>query len=182
MSIYIETPRLLIREMNEEDDAGLFEMDTDPEVHRYLARKPLKTMEEIQTMRRYVQQQYTDNGIGRWSILDKQTGDFLGWTGFKLMHEMANGRTGHYDFGYRLKRSAWGQGIATESGRASLDYGLDKLGLKPVFAMTDVNNAVSRHVLEKLGFRFVEIFEYDGPPGWRTPDNIMATWYELPEK
>lgn len=181
MSIYIETERLYIREMTEQDDAGLFEMDIDPEVHRYIARKPLKTMEEVQAMRRYVQQQYTDNGIGRWSVIDKQTHEFLGWTGFKLMREIANKHIGHYDFGYRFKRRAWGKGYATESARAALRYGIEQLKLHPVYAMTDVDNTVSRHVLEKLGFRFVEIFEWDGPAQWRTPDNMMATWYELPD-
>ncbi len=182
MSIYIETPRTIIREMLPEDEHGLFEMDTDPEVHRYVGQRPLETLEECRTVLNYVRSQYVDNGIGRWSVLEKETGEFLGWTGFKLMCEVANGHIGHYDYGYRFKRAAWGKGYATESGRASLQYGIRQLGLKPVYAMTDINNGASRHILEKLGFRFVEVFQYDGPSNWRTPKDRMATWYELPEE
>src|SRR5580704_19424837 len=98
MSIYIETERLYIRELLAEDEPGLFEMDSDPDVHRYIARKPLKTMEEIRTMLQYVQQQYIDNGIGRWAVIEKDTNEFLGWTGFKLMKEIANGHINHYDY------------------------------------------------------------------------------------
>jgi ribosomal-protein-alanine N-acetyltransferase len=180
MDVLIETPRCIIREMLPEDEQGLFEMDSDPEVHKYIAQNPLKTMDDVQAMIQFVRQQYTDNRIARWSVADKRTGEILGWTGFKLMKEPANGRIGHYDFGYRFKQSAWGKGYATEVGRASLHYGIDILRLDPVYAMTDVDNAASRRVLEKLGFRFVEIFNYEGPANWRTPNDLAATWYEWP--
>ena len=182
MSIYIETDRLYIRELLPEDAAGMFAMDSDPEVHRYVGQRPVQTLQESSDVIAFVRHQYTDNGIGRWAVIEKDTNDFLGWTGFKLIKETNNGHTGHYDFGYRLARKAWGRGIATESGRAALQYGVEQLGLQPVYAMTDVANAASRHVLEKLGFRFVEIFEFDEPTPWRTNDNMMATWYELPKK
>ena len=179
---FIETERFYIRELQLEDEAGMFEMDNDPLVHRYIAQNPIKTIEEERDVIRFVRQQYTDNGIGRWAIVDKHTGEFIGWTGFKLMTETVNGQTNYYDYGYRLKQSAWGKGIATETGLASLRYGVDKMGLWPVFAMTDVNNGASRHILEKLGFNFIKIFLYTGPSQWRTAGDISATWYELPKE
>jgi len=173
MNFSIETERLYIRELLAEDDEGMFVMDSDPEVHRYIAQTPVNSIEEIRGVIEFVRKQYEENGIGRWAEIEKESGDFLGWTGFKLMKEYANGQIGHYDFGYRLKRSAWGRGIATEAGRAALKYGTENLGLSPVFAMTDVDNSASRHVLEKIGFRFVEIFESEAA------GKVMATWYEL---
>jgi len=181
MSIYIETPRTIIRKMLPEDEEGLFEMDSDPDVHRYISQKPLKTIDETRAMLSNVWSQYADSGIGRWSVIEKMTGEFLGWTGFKLIKEITHGSINHYDFGYRFKRSAWGKGYATETGKASLDYGLQQLRLKPVYAMTDVNNVVSMHILEKLGFRFVEVFEYNGRPDWWKPEDRVANWYELPD-
>ena len=178
MSIRIETERLLIREIMPSDEAGMFEMDSDPEVHKYITKTPLKTMDEVRDVIAFVRKQYVDNGIGRWAVEEKETGEFLGWTGFKLMNEVTNGRVGHYDFGYRFKRKVWGRGIATEAGKASLKYGIEVLKLDPVFAMTDVDHVVSRHILEQLGFRFVEIFRYDTPGYWRTENNMEATWYE----
>ncbi len=180
MPILIETPRLIIRELVPEDADGLFEMDSDAEVHRYIHQSPIKTMQEADDAIAFIRKQYADNGIGRWAVMDKTTNEFLGWTGFKLMTEVANGHINHYDFGYRFKRSVWGKGIASESGAASLTYGLEALKLKPVFAMTDVKNMVSRHILEKLGFRFVEEFNYDGPLPWGILPDRLVTWYELP--
>jgi RimJ/RimL family protein N-acetyltransferase len=180
MNLFIETERLYIRELLPEDEEGMYEMDSNPAVHKYIAQKPVHTRQESREVINYVRQQYKDNGVGRWAIIEKGSNDFLGWTGFKLMTETVNGQTNYYDYGYRLSQRAWGKGIATESGRASLQYGIEQMGLWPVFAMTDVNNAASRHVLEKLGFRFVEIFHYEGASQWRRAVDPMATWYELP--
>lgn len=181
MTIHIKTPRFIIRDIVLEDEADMFEMDNDPEVHRYLGGKPIQTRAEIRDVINFVRKQYVDNGVGRWAVVDKANNEFLGWVGFKLMTDMVHGHVNHYDFGYRLKRSAWNKGVASEAGKASLEYGINVLGFRPVYAMTDVGNGASRHVLEKIGFRFVELFEYDGPqPSWRTED-LMATWYELPE-
>lgn len=180
MPLPIETSRLYIRELLPEDEDGMYEMDNDSEVHRYLGRRPLQTREEVRDVIKMVRQQYVDNGVGRWAVIEKGTNDFLGWTGFKLIKEPVNGHVNHYDFGYRHARKAWGKGIATEAGTAALKYGIETLGFHPVFAMTDVHNAASRHVLEKLGFRFVKVFEFDGRLSWGTPDDLTATWYELP--
>ena len=174
----IETERLLIRPFLASDDEGMFIMDSDPEVHRYVGKTPLLNIEQSRGVIAFVQQQYIDNGIGRWVVTEKATGDFVGWTGFKLITERVNGHTGHYDFGYRLSRKFWGRGYATESGLAALQYGINTLHFKDIYAMTDVNNLASRRVLEKLGFRFIEIFNYDGEAGWRAAGE-PATWYQF---
>ncbi len=180
MTIHLETPRCIIRELRLEDEEGMFAMDSDPQVHLYLGKQPIQSRNKAREYIELIHQQYADYGIGRWAVIDKETNEFLGWTGFKFMDKV-NGRTDTYDFGYRFRRSAWGRGIATETGKIALEYGVRNLGLKPVHAMTDVNNKASMNVLEKLGFRFVEIFDYDGPnPQW-LGDNLRATWYELPE-
>jgi len=173
----LETPRLLIREIETSDESAMFEMDSDPEVHKYLGNKPYTSIEESRKNIAFIQQQYKENGIGRWAVELKDTGEFIGWTGFKLMRETVNGHTGHYDFGYRHVRKHWWQGYAYKAAKASLDYGIEVLGLSDIYAMTDIDNAGSRHILEKLGFKFVEIFPYDGTPFWR--DGLPVTWYRL---
>jgi ribosomal-protein-alanine N-acetyltransferase len=173
----IETPRLIIRELTMADEAGMFEMDNDPEVHKYLGNRPYTDIQQSRDNIAFVMQQYNDNGIGRWAVELKDTGEFIGWTGFKLMTEPVNGHVGHYDFGYRHMQKHWGKGYAREAAKASLDYGIEKLGFSNIYAMTDPENKGSRHILEKLGFTFVEIFDYDGPPFWRAGNPI--TWYKL---
>lgn len=178
MSVHIETPRLLIREMLEADAPAMLEMDSDPLVHKYLGEKPTTDLERIKEVIAFVRQQYVEQGIGRWSVTLKSDGSFIGWTGWKLMKEAVNGHVNHYDFGYRHLRKYWRQGYAYEAAKAVLDYGLNELGFDNAYAMTDVDNIASRALLEKLGFRLVEIFPYDGAPLWLK--GKPTTWYQLP--
>jgi len=179
MDIHIETERLLIRELQSSDDQGMFELDSDAEVMRYIGRKPVESIEESREVIAFVRQQYEANGIGRWAVIEKETGDFLGWVGFKLIQELTNNHINFYDFGYRFVRRSWGRGFATEASIASLHFGKKELKLPDIYAMTDVNNGASRHILEKLGFQLLETFRFERNPGWRTDDDLEATWYKL---
>jgi len=112
-------------------------------------------------------------------VAEKDTNDFVGWMGFKYMEGPVNKHTNYYDFGYRLARRFWGKGYATESSKAALDYGLETLQLKGIYAMTDINNLASRNVLEKVGFNYIETFGYDAAePIWRERGQ-PTTWYKL---
>ncbi|MCC2545425.1 GNAT family N-acetyltransferase [Hymenobacter sp. BT175] len=170
MQIFAETERLLLRELLPTDAPGMFELDSDPEVHRYLGNQPVTTIEQSEALIAFVRQQYIDNGMGRWAVVEKQTGEFIGWAGLKLVEGPTNGRTGYPDLGYRFIRRAWGRGYATEAARASLQYGFDVLRLPAIYAIADVQNQGSNHVLRKVGLRFIEEFDLGGVP---------HNWYEL---
>ena len=170
MQIFVETDRLLMRELLPSDAAGMFEMDSDPEVHRYLGNKPVHAMEQSQALIALVRQQYIDNGIGRWAVVEKETDHFVGWSGLKLVAGPTNGRTNYYDLGYRFLRRYWGLGYATETARASVQYGFDTMHLPLICGIADVQNLASNQVLQKAGLRFQETFNLDGVP---------HHWYQL---
>ena len=178
MTVFIETDRFIIRPISIDDIAGMYQLDSDPDVHLYVGRKPVTAIERSGEMIAAIHQQYREFGIGRWAVEEKASGKFVGWTGFKFIKEPVNGHANYLDFGYRFQQKTWGKGYATETGRASLDYGINTLGYKNIFATTDVRNAASRNVLEKLGFKYKGIFAYDGEPTWREPGQ-PTTWYEL---
>ena len=90
MTLLMETERTYISELLQDDAPAMFEMDSDPEVHRYVGQQPTETLEKTRQVIDYIRQQYTDNGIGRWAVVDKQTDRFIGWTGFKLIKETIN--------------------------------------------------------------------------------------------
>jgi ribosomal-protein-alanine N-acetyltransferase len=158
MTIFADTGRTILREITLDDVDPFFEMDSDPEVHRYLGTQPIKNKDQVVDMIKYIRQQYVDNGIGRWAIVDKSTNQFIGWTGLKLVKDLINNQTNYYDLGYRLNRKYWGQGYATETARASLSYGFDKLNLNEMIATVNCENAASNKVVEKLGFTLYETF------------------------
>ncbi|MFN0257170.1 GNAT family N-acetyltransferase [Pedobacter ureilyticus] len=162
--ILIETERFLIRPLVAEDAAGIFELDSNPHVHTYLGKKPIKTLAEAENVIRLIQKQYEDLGIGRWAIIEKSTGNFVGWTGFKYIIETTNGRVNYYDLGYRLIERYWGKGIATETAKACLKYAFEGLELDKVYGICDVDNTGSRNILEKCGLKLITRLNYDGVP------------------
>jgi RimJ/RimL family protein N-acetyltransferase len=107
MQIFVETNRLTLRELMPSDETGMFELDADAEVHRYLGNKPISTMDEVRQVIALIRDQYVQNGIGRWAVIEKATGHFMGWSGLKLVKELINGHINYYDLGYRLMKKHW---------------------------------------------------------------------------
>ncbi|TDB65383.1 N-acetyltransferase [Arundinibacter roseus] len=170
MKIFAETERLILREILPTDIDGMFELHSDPEVHRFLGNKTVKNKEETNDLINFVRKQYIDFGIGRWAIIEKNTNNFIGWTGLELVTEPINNHKNYYDLGYRLIRKYWGQGIATESAVASLKYAFEKLKTDEVFARADSENIGSDKVLKKVGLKLIETFDLDG---------IKHNWYKI---
>lgn len=164
MEIFVETERLIIRELVPSDDDGMFELDSDPAVHQYLGNKPVKTIAESRELIAFIKQQYNDFGIGRWAVMEKLSGDFIGWAGLKFITDAINGHSHYYDLGYRLIKRSWGMGYATEAAIAVVKYGLEELNLNEIYGMTDIGNQASKKVLQNSGFKFIEDFDLKGNP------------------
>ncbi len=158
----LQTPRLILRELLPSDDIGLFELDSNPEVHTYVGKNPITTIEQAREVIAFIRQQYIDNGIGRLAVIHKETNAFMGWAGLKLYKTEANAHSNFYELGYRFIQKYWGKGYATEAAKAIIDYGFNEMGLTEIFAMTDIDNKASRHVLEKCGFTYIEDFDLEG--------------------
>lgn len=164
MKIFVETKRLILRELIPSDDIGMFELDSDKEVHKFLGNNPIQHIEQSRQIIELVRQQYVANGIGRWAIIEKSSNNFLGWTGLKLVKEEINNHSYFYDLGYRLLKKHWGKGFATESAKAALDYRFDKLKLLEVYGSADRNNTASRNILLKVGLKYIETYNHEGRP------------------
>jgi len=168
MNIHIETERLIFRDIEESDIKGMFALDSDSEVHRYLGGKPIKSVDDAQRIINNIRQQYIDNGIGRWAITDKQSGDFMGWGGLKLEDVVRD--FNYIDLGYRLRREYWGKGIGTEIAKESLMYGFNTLDYDEICAAADINNIGSNKILSRSGMKLTETFDFDG---------IKHNWYRI---
>ncbi len=152
MDFLIETPRLLLREFKEEDAPGLLELNDDPEVQRFTGDPPFPT---LKAARQFVVEypEYRRTGYGRWAVLCKADGAFLGWCGLKLNEEE------EVDLGFRFLRRCRGRGFATEAAAACLDYGFRSLQLEKIVGRAMTENKASIRVLEKIGMQFQkEIF------------------------
>ncbi|KLT66544.1 GNAT family N-acetyltransferase [Pedobacter sp. BMA] len=170
MKIFTETERLILREILPTDIEGMFELDSDCEVHRYLGNQPISTREQALANIKLIRQQYLDNGIGRWAIIEKNTGNFLGWSGLKFITEQTNRHVNYYDLGYRLIKKYWDQGFATETAIATIDYAFNKLNINEIYAIADCKNEGSDKILKKAGLKFIESFGLNG---------VEHNWYEI---
>jgi RimJ/RimL family protein N-acetyltransferase len=173
MKVFRQTQRLILRQFTEDDAALLFELDSDPEVMRFIGPRPHNDLDGYRghIRDRLLPQYEKDEGCGCLAILDKAGGEFLGWVFLRpaLQHRMAGDvgfREGELELGYRLRRSAWGKGIATEASRAVLDHTFAAPGLVRVVALALVGNVASTRVMEKVGLkkdRQVALPGYDQP-------------------
>jgi len=172
MQFHIETERLILRNMLPTDVDGMFELDSDPEVHKYLGNKPFKSKSQSEEIINGIMEQYKEFGIGRWAMVNKQTNEFIGWSGLKLNTITFNGYTNFFDVGYRIIKRFWGKGYATESSIAALNYGFKTLKLDTIYAITEKGNEASHRVLLKIGLNYIEDF-YDDK------SMLKLRWYNI---
>ena len=162
MQVFLETQRLVLRRFTEDDSANLVELDSDPEVMRFINGGRATPHEEIESevLPAFIGHYERYPGYGFWAAIEKSTGLFVGWFHFRPTE---GSPPGEVELGYRLRRSAWGNGYATEGSRALVDKGFAELGVERVVASTMVVNVASRRVMEKAGLRFVRSFRQPWP-------------------
>lgn len=152
MRIILETPRLYLRRFTDSDEDALliYELNSDNEVLRYLHEQPLRDKADAkEILRNTILPQYEKN-LGRWAIHVKDTDMFIGWCGLKQRPELDE-----TDLGYRLKKSAWGRGYATEAAAFCIKYGFGKLNLPILTARAHPENTASLIILQKIGMQYV---------------------------
>lgn len=160
-----DTPRLAWRRFTPADIDLLVDLDSDPEVMRFLTGGLPSTRDF-----------YTDDVFPRWAAMEaKLPGQgffaaflrtsperpFVGWFHLRPSHHWA----GELELGYRLRREFWGNGLATEGSRALIEYAFTRLDAPLVVAATLLANTGSRRVMEKAGMSFVTEFIEDRWPG-----------------
>lgn len=157
MSHLIITPRLGLRNWTTEDVDDLFEVNRDPEVMRYFPATQDReaTAAMVDRFRRH----YDQHGFTYFAVDRLDTGECIGFTGL-AQQEYDAYFTPCVDIGWRLKKSSWGKGYATEAARACLDYAFASLQLDKVFAVAVEGNRPSIRVMEKIGMQFDGTFQH----------------------
>jgi RimJ/RimL family protein N-acetyltransferase len=157
------TRRLTFREIGTDDADLLVALDADPQVRQFLFRTPPPRAVVVDRIIPALRHEYRRHpGFGRWIAFDDGN-SFVGWFGLHV-----HGDPRRPSLGYRLARSAWGKGLATEAGRALIERAFTDLGADRVTAQTMAVNERSRRVMDRCGMRCVRAFveHFDDPlPG-----------------
>ena len=162
MQIFLETDRLVLRRFTESDVDNLHDLDSDPEVMRFInGGKPAsRDVIRNETLPRFLHSYERFEGFGVWAAIERWTREFVGWFEFYPREDTGPDEV---ELGYRLRKSAWGKGYATEGSRALIRKGFTELGVQRVVAETMVVNTASRRVMEKAGLTHVRTFHQEWP-------------------
>jgi RimJ/RimL family protein N-acetyltransferase len=178
MAVFQHTQRLVLRQFTEDDAALLFELDSDPEVMRFIGPPWHTDVDGYRQMirDRFLAQYERGVGFGCLAVFDRVSGEFFGWVFLRpaLEHRLAADagfREGELELGYRLRRAAWGKGVATEASRAVLDQAFTAPGPVHVVALALVGNVASTRVMEKVGMKQVRQVTL---PGYDQPGVVYA--------
>ena len=161
MDFELRTDRLLLRRWRDTDREPFARLNADAAVMRYFPA-PLSRPESDALAGR-ADALFDLHGYGLWALEEQATGEFLGFTGLAPMPAGIPG-SGGVEVGWRLARSAWGHGYATEAATAALRFGVDTVGLAEVNSITAVVNIRSRQVMERLGMKSAGEFEHPRIP------------------
>ena len=172
MQALLETDRLLLRRFTEVDEDALFDLDSDPEVMRFLSGGAPTPRDVIRNdiLPRFLRYDERFPGYGVWAAVEKATGEFSGWFSFQPSGEASD----EVRLGYRLSRAAWGKGYATEGSKALIRKGFSELDVRRVVATTYEDNVASRRVMEKVGMTLSRTFRLT-PEDLKKVDTYDAT-------
>jgi ribosomal-protein-alanine N-acetyltransferase len=157
--IILETERLSLREITEDDLDDLLEIWGDPETMRFFPR----TLDS-QAMREWIernQRRYELYGHGLWATTMRSEQKLVGDCG--LVIQEVDGIE-ELEVGYHFNRKYWGRGFATEAARACMDYTFERLGRRRVISMIRPENSPSRRVAERNGLRIEKEILWHGYP------------------
>ena len=147
--ILLETERLILRRVTLADLDDLARINGDPAVMRYIGDGSVWTRAQSEMRIRRIMKVYEIYpGMGLWIGEEKSASRFVG--AYALLYIP---KTVEVEVGYRLRKSAWGRGLATEGARALIRYGMFELGLDRVVGLTHPDNDASKHVLMKSGLQ-----------------------------
>ncbi len=170
MKVFLETERLILRQLTEDDADHLFELDSDREVIRFTniglinGGDPIDTDYEAirnKILPRFIKYYEKYDGYGFWAAIEKLSSEFIGW--FHLRPALDNitvhvNNENEIELGYRLRKVAWGKGYATEGSRSLIVKGFCELDTQRIVSTALVANTASIRVMEKAGLKFEKTF------------------------
>ena len=168
----IETERLILRKIREEDTQAVFEnWASDPEVTKYLTWLPHENIGVTKMVMDRWMKEYEDPKTHRFGIVIKTTNTLIGSI------DVVDYVDGYPEIGYCSAKRYWNQGYMSEAAKAFIKYLFDQ-GFNKVVIEANENNIGSNRVIEKCGFKFTHKEAKEHCSIFK-PEPIVVNWYEL---
>jgi RimJ/RimL family protein N-acetyltransferase len=160
--IEFETPRLRLRQWRDSDREPFAAMNADPAVMEFFAA--LQSRASSDASIDAWQSQLATQGWSNWAAELVESGQFIGFVGLSVPRRVLP-FSPCVEIGWRLMRSHWGRGLATEAAHGALRVGFERLALTEIVSFTAVGNHRSRAVMERIGMRNAhQDFDHPGIP------------------
>jgi RimJ/RimL family protein N-acetyltransferase len=158
--VELHTKRCVLRPWQDRDLAPWCAMNADADVRRYFSN--IATEEQARGEAQRCSDAIAQRGWGMWALEVPGVFPFAGFVGLAVPRYDAPWIPA-VEIGWRLMRSAWGKGLATEAAQAALDFGFSRLALPEIVAITAPSNTPSRRVMDRLGLVHDEAGDFDHP-------------------
>ncbi|WP_020578122.1 GNAT family N-acetyltransferase [Actinopolymorpha alba] len=155
-----KTERLILRRWRDSDLEPFAALNSDPDVMEHFPA--LMTREESDDLVARIESAFPERGFGLWALEVQGAGEFIGFTGLSVPSFDAH-FTPAVEVGWRLARSAWGRGYASEAARAALAFGFDPAGLTEIVSFTATTNLRSQAVMRRIGMTHDAADDFDHP-------------------
>ncbi len=164
---------MILRAFSDDDAEALHQLNGDAEVMRYLNGGVIMPFETVrdELLPRFIDYGRRHPGLGLFAAVSKSSGLFAGWFQLQIYEDDPS----VLELGYRVLRRHWGEGLATEGGRAILKMAFAKCNAQSVVAGAMKANIASIRVMEKIGLQFDREFVEEGFPG----EDKAAVLYSL---
>lgn len=169
-----KSERLGFRNWNDNDLAEFAKMNADLDVMEYFP-KPLTKNETSDFIIR-LQKHYKVNGYNYFATEILETGELIGFIGLAYQ-EYETKFTPATDIGWRLKKSAWGNGYATEGAKRCLEFAFKELNLEKIISVFTEKNIKSESIMKKIGMK--KIGEFIHPKLKDYPEYEKCICYEI---
>jgi RimJ/RimL family protein N-acetyltransferase len=156
----LHTPRLILRRWRPEDRAPYAALNADPEVMRFFPSTLTRERSDAHADR--IERHFAEHGFGLWAVEVPGEVAFIGFVGLDVPTFDAH-FTPAVEIGWRLARTHWGEGYATEAAWAVLHDAFCRVGLAEVVSMTAVPNEPSQRVMQRLGMHRDPQDDFDHP-------------------
>ena len=149
--VTLETARLTLRPLDDDDLDSLFALHSEQAFWRYPLGRAMTLEETTRFLERTIAH-YDDHGFGLSAVVMRDSGTLAGWAGLGVPNFLPE-LLPAVEIGWRLAERFWGQGYATEAGAAWIDYGLGEIGLERIVSICQPENVASYAVMMRLGMR-----------------------------
>ncbi|KOS60188.1 GNAT family N-acetyltransferase [Lysinibacillus agricola] len=146
---YLETERLILRELTQDDAEDVFKCFSNEDVTRYYGQEPFVEIQQAENLVKLFSKNFAEKRGIRWGIERKGSKEIIGTIGLNLwspIHKRA-------EIGYEIHPDYWRKGYTQEAVTEIVSYGFQHMGLTRIGAVVFIENEASNRLLTKMGFQ-----------------------------